>query len=146
MGKKILLVDDDPGITKVMRIRLCAAGYELTVARDGYEGLEAAQRQRPDVVLLDIVLPGMDGFEVIRRLKTLPELSDVPVVFLSAHAQGAARHRTQAAGGACFLPKPYDAGQLMAVIEALAGSRAGAPENVEWASDTQRACRSTDTS
>ena len=121
MPKKVLVIDDDADITKALTVRLGAAGYELVLAPDGITGLETARVEKPDVILLDIRMPGIDGFEVNRRLKTIPELAEVPVVFLSAHAQRAVRQEAWAAGGECFLPKPYDAGQLMAVIEAVTG-------------------------
>ncbi|HUW59177.1 MAG TPA: response regulator [Planctomycetota bacterium] len=119
MPKKVLVIDDNVDITRALTVRLRAAGYELILAPDGATGLETARVEKPDVILLDIRMPGIDGFEVNRRLKTIPELAEVPVIFLSAHAQGAVRQEAWAAGGSCFLPKPYDAGQLMAVIEAV---------------------------
>lgn len=119
MPKKVLVIDDNVDITRALTVRLRAAGYELILAPDGATGLETARVEKPDVILLDIRMPGIDGFEVNRRLKTIPELAEVPVIFLSAHAQAAVRQEAWAAGGSCFLPKPYDAGQLMAVIEAV---------------------------
>ena len=115
----MLVVDDDEAITTPLKIRLCAAGYDVSSAPDGISGLKAAHEKRPDVILLDIHMPGMDGFEVNRRLKAVPKLSDVPVIFLSAHAQEATRQDALAAGAKYFLPKPYRAVQLIAVIEAV---------------------------
>ena len=84
MLKKILVIEDDAQISRALEIRLCAAGYEPFLASDGFEGLWAAHLQKPDVILLDIMLPGIDGFEVKRRLTATPELSGVPVVFLTS--------------------------------------------------------------
>ncbi|KPJ57084.1 MAG: hypothetical protein AMS16_01585 [Planctomycetes bacterium DG_58] len=121
MPKKVLVIDDNVDITRALTVRLRATGYELILAPDGATGLETARVERPDVILLDIRMPGIDGFEVNRRLKAIPELAEVPVIFLSAHTQGTVRQKAWAAGGECFLRKPYDAGQLMAVIEAVTG-------------------------
>ena len=124
MVKKVLVIDDDKTITMALKIRLCAAGYDMSSAPDGISALKAVQEKRPDVILLDIRMPGMDGFEVNRRLKAVPELSDIPVIFLSAHAQEATRQGALAAGAKYFLPKPYSAVQLVAVIE-TAGAETG---------------------
>ena len=119
MTKKVLVVDDNMAITLALNIRLRAAGYEVSSAADGVSALKAVQENRPDVILLDVRMPGMDGFEVKRRLRAVPELRDIPVIFLSAHAQEATRQDAFAAGAKYFLPKPYDAAQLIAVIEAV---------------------------
>jgi len=118
LAKKALIVDDDAAITLALMIRLRAAGYDTSSARDGISALKAVKRKRPDVILLDIRMPGMDGFEVNRRLKAVPELSNIPVIFLSAHTYDAMRQEASAAGGVHFLPKPYDAAKLVAVVEA----------------------------
>jgi len=116
--KKVLVIEDDAEISRALEIRLCAAGYEPSLASDGFEGLWAAHLQKPDVILLDIMLPGIDGFEVKRRLTASSELSGVPVVFLTSDAREETRVKARAAGGMCFLSKPYDADFLLAVIEA----------------------------
>ena len=121
MRKKVLVVDDDKVITMALKIRLSAAGYDMNSAEDGISALQSVQEKKPDVILLDVRMPGMDGFEVNRRLKALPELSYVPVIFLSAHAQEATRQGALAAGAKYFLAKPYDAAQLITVIEAVTG-------------------------
>ena len=120
MSKKVLVADDDKAITMALNIRLCAAGYDMSSAPDGISAIKAVKEKRPDVILLDIRMPGMDGFEVNRRLKAVPELKDIPVIFLSANAQQATRHDALAAGVKYFLPKPYDAAQLVALIETAA--------------------------
>ncbi len=117
-AKKALIVDDDAAITLALTIRLREAGYDTSSARDGTSALKAVKRKRPDVILLDIRMPGMDGFEVNRRPRAAPELSDIPVIFLSAHTNDAMRQEASAAGGVHFLPKPYDAAKLVAMIEA----------------------------
>ena len=119
MPSKILVIEDDAQIARALEIRLRAAGYEPSLASDGFEGLWTAHLQKPDVILLDIVLPGMDGFEVKRRLTATPELSGVPVVFLTSDTREETRMKARAAGGTCFLSKPYDADLLLAAIKAV---------------------------
>jgi CheY-like chemotaxis protein len=119
LAKKVLVVDDDEAITTPLKIRLCAGGYDVGTAPDGISALKAVQENRPDVIVLDVHMPGMDGFEVNRRLKAVPELSDIGVIFLSADAQEATRQDALAAGAKYFLPKPCSAVRLIAVIEAV---------------------------
>jgi DNA-binding response OmpR family regulator len=124
LPRKILVIEDDAQMARALEIRLRAAGYEPSLASDGFEGLWDAHLQKPDVILLDIVLPGMDGFEVKRRLTAALELSDVPVVFLTSDTREETRMKARAVGGMCFLSKPCDADLLLAVIE-TAVTRAG---------------------
>jgi CheY-like chemotaxis protein len=119
LAKKVLVVDDNKVITMALKIRLRAAGYDVSSAPEGFSALKAVHENRPDVILLDVRMPGMDGFEVNRRLKAAPELSDIPVIFVSAHAQEATRRDALAAGAKYFLPKPFESVRLIAVIEAV---------------------------
>lgn len=80
---KILIIEDDPSITKVIATRLKRENYELLVAVDGEEGQRRAKSEKPDLVLLDLMLPKVDGFEVLRELKAAPETKDAPVIVLS---------------------------------------------------------------
>ncbi len=109
MPRKILHIDDEPAIAAALLVRLRAAGFDVASASDGPSGLDAAARERPDAILLDIRMPGMDGYEVCRRLKADAELSDIPVIFLTANAKDEARLEARNAGGDGFLSKPYEA-------------------------------------
>lgn len=117
MCKSVLIVDDEPGITAALMTRLEAAGYEVFHAINGLAGVEAAELHRPDVIVLDIRMPDIDGYEVCTRLKQKPELCRIPVVFLSANVQDSARRRALDVGGASFLSKPYEAADVIAAIE-----------------------------
>lgn len=117
MPKTVLIVDDDPGITAALMTRLQAAGYEVFHAINGLAGIEAAELHRPDVIVLDIRMPDIDGYEVCTRIKQSPELCAIPVVFLSANVQDSARQRALDVGGCAFLSKPYEAADVLAVIE-----------------------------
>ncbi len=116
MCKNVLIIDDERYIAQALIIRLQAAGYVVRWAFDGTSGLAVAADWRPDVIVLDIRMPDIDGFEVNRRLKTRSELADIPVMFLSANVQDSARQTALAAGAHAFLTKPYESRDLLATI------------------------------
>lgn len=122
MAKKILLIEDEYAITAALTVRLRANGYDVRAAGDGAAGLAAAAQYRPDAILLDIRMPDMDGFTVCRRLKSDPQLAGVPVIFLSANVQDPAQQMALEAGGAAFIAKPFEAGHVLATIEAAIAS------------------------
>ena len=117
MSEKVLVIDDDADLALLSTIWARAAGYDVIMARDGLSGLAAAKSHRPDIILLDIMMPGLDGFEVSRRLKADPDLAPIPVIFLSAKVQETARRQAAAAGGKYFLSKPYECADLIAAIK-----------------------------
>jgi len=80
---QLLMIEDDSAVAEMYRLRLSADGYRVTIARSGEEGLELAANQQPDLVYLDLRLPGMDGFEVLQRLRTAPETAEIPVIILT---------------------------------------------------------------
>ena len=114
----VLIIDDDPVIVEAMSTRLAQAGYEVHSAADGQGGLAAAEQLRPDVILLDITLPDMDGFKVNRCLKTSPDLADIPVIFVSAKVKDWAKRKAFAMGARFYLSKPYDFNRLISVVDA----------------------------
>ena len=118
MQGRVLIIDDDPVIVEAMSARLGHAGYEVHSAADGQAGLAAVEELRPDVILLDITLPDIDGFEVNRRLKALPDLAGIPVVFVSAKVKDWAKRVAFATGARFYLSKPYDFNRLISVVGA----------------------------
>jgi DNA-binding response OmpR family regulator len=116
MPKKVLVIDDDRDLVMISTIWVRAAGYDAMMAGGGAAGLAAAETYHPDLILLDIMMPGVDGFQVSRRLKQNPNLAHVPVIFLSAKVQEVARLEAMAAGGRFFLPKPYERDDLIAGV------------------------------
>ncbi|MGB9879437.1 MAG: response regulator, partial [Anaerolineae bacterium] len=87
MPDKILIVDDDPLAVKLMRLALAAEGFEVTTALDAREGLLAVQTDQPDLILLDIMMPGVDGLEMCRQLRSRPQTANIPIIFLTAKIQ-----------------------------------------------------------
>jgi len=83
MAKKILIIEDDKFLRELISQKLLKEGYDIIEATDGEKGIENANKEKPDLVLLDLILPGIDGFEVLAKLKADPKLSDIPVIILS---------------------------------------------------------------
>ena len=116
MLERVLIIDDERFIAQALMLRLRAAGYDVRWAGDGASGLAAVAEWRPGVIVLDIRMPDMDGFEVNRRLRARPEHEGIPVIFLSANVQEAARQAALAAGAHAFLTKPYESKDVLAAI------------------------------
>ncbi len=117
MPKRILVIDDEWSIQRVLDARLRSWGFEVELASDAAAGLASARARTPDAVLLDVRMPGVDGFEVMREFQKDPALRAIPVVFLSANVLDTVRHRALSMGAVAFLAKPYDAATLQRVIE-----------------------------
>lgn len=117
----ILVVDDDADIRALVALRLEHALYRVVTAHDGLEALERAVELRPDLIVLDVGMPGLDGFETSKRLREHPLTSHVPVVFLTARAQEADVARGYEHGGDGYVTKPFQPGELLARVESLVG-------------------------
>jgi two-component system, cell cycle response regulator DivK len=122
----ILYVEDNDDNVYMLVRRLRRHGFEVMVARDGAQGIEAARRGRPDLVLMDLGLPVLDGWEATRRLKGAVETRAIPVIALSAHAMAGERERALQAGCDDYDTKPVDLERLLAKIRAQLGKGAGA--------------------
>jgi len=120
---KILYVEDNDDNVYVVRNRLGRAGFTVLVAVDGEQGLAMALAERPDLILMDLSLPVLDGWEATRRLKTTPETKNIPVIALSAHAMVGDREKALAAGCDDYDMKPIDFLRLRAKIDALVTGR-----------------------
>jgi CheY-like chemotaxis protein len=115
-NNRILIIDDTPEFILMMRFRLEANGYEILEAHTGEDGLSLAQTHDPSLVLLDVVMPEMDGFEVLEKLKAAPETSHLPVVMLSAKADQAVKDRAAELAANAFVTKPCDSAKLLTTI------------------------------
>ena len=105
----VVLAEDDPDIQLVARLSLKRAGFTVTVVSNGQEALDTIRKQPPDVVLLDWMMPELDGLETCRRLKAAPETAMIPVVFLTAKSQEAEIQRGLSLGASGYVTKPFDA-------------------------------------
>lgn len=115
----VLVVDDDPVIQRLLRVNFEMEGYQVVVAGDGLGGLERARELRPDVVVLDVMMPGMDGLQVATALKADPGTASIPVLLLSAKAQEADVRAGRATGAEAYVTKPFDPLQLLEQVAGL---------------------------
>ena len=116
MTRHILVVEDQEDNRQIVRDLLTANDYEMTEAENGEEALAAVARDRPDLILMDIQLPVMDGYEVTRRIKADPSLSSIPVIAVTSYALSGDEEKARAAGCDDFVPKPFSPRQLLAKI------------------------------
>lgn len=123
-NKKILIVDDDSRNRKLEEALLRSDGYEVHSVDSGTAALAAISATAPDLILLDLMMPGMDGFEVMRRLKNDPNAKEIPVILVTALDDAASRARATAAGVTDVITKPIDRWELKACLDKLLGSQA----------------------
>ena len=119
--KRILIAEDDPTNQFVIRAILVAAGFDVLIRENGEEALQAVRNERPDLILLDMMMPGMDGTEVCRRLRALPGLGEVPVVFLSARVHDEDEPEDPTLGPVTHLSKPFDPQLLVGLVRRKIG-------------------------
>jgi DNA-binding response OmpR family regulator len=115
---KILIVDDDPDLRRALKIRLRANHYDTVHASDGYSAIAMAQKEQPNLIILDLGLPAGDGFVVLERLQGSDPLSSIPVIVLTARDPQSNEQRTLQAGATAFFHKPADNYELLDVIRA----------------------------
>jgi DNA-binding response OmpR family regulator len=113
---KILIVDDDANLRRALKIRLRANHYDTVQASDGYSAIAVAQKEQPNLIILDLGLPAGDGFVVLERLRDSDTLSNIPVIVLTARDPQSNKQQTLQAGATAFFQKPVDNGELLAVI------------------------------
>lgn len=114
---RILVVDDEPGIVDIARANLEGYGYEVISAVDGSEALARIKRERPDLVILDILMPEMDGWEVLERIESDPDMSGIPVIMLTARASDEDVLRGLETGAVEYMTKPFYPQDLMAAVK-----------------------------
>lgn len=123
----VLLMEDEPELSMVVQVRLESCGYRVVAATDGLSGLEKARSELPDVILLDLVMPGMEGAEVFKRLQEMPETKRIPVILFSASHPGRLADHAQQLGAFDSVAKPFEPEELLKkVARAVAkGARKG---------------------
>ncbi len=121
-SKKVLLVDDSPTILMVARALLEGSSYDILSARSGQEGLETALAERPDLILMDVVMPGMDGFEACRRLRAMAETREIPIILVTTRSSPEHVERGYESGCNDYIIKPFDGDELRAKVQSLLGA------------------------
>jgi DNA-binding response OmpR family regulator len=117
MTKKILVVDDEPDFVEFLSIRLESSGYDVISASDGESGLKKAQKEKPDLIILDILMPKINGFELCKRLKENELTKDMPVIMLTALTREQALSKGLKEGADCFITKPFNPVDLLDEIK-----------------------------
>lgn len=117
--KKILLVDDEKDIIKMNMLRLIDLSYDVISANDGKEGLKKAEKEVPDLIILDVMMPKMDGLKTLIKLKSNPKTSHIPVIMLSGAGEEAMLNKAMINGAVDFIDKPFNAEMLMEAIKKI---------------------------
>ena len=125
MPKKILAVDDERHIVRLVQVNLQRAGYEVVTAYDGKEALEKVASEQPDLIVLDVMMPYMDGFEVLQNLRKNMSTRELPVIMLTAKAQDADVFRGWQSGVDCYLTKPFNPMELISFVKRIFKSLEG---------------------
>jgi two-component system, OmpR family, alkaline phosphatase synthesis response regulator PhoP len=119
MPRKILAVDDEKHIVRLVQVNLERQGYEVVTAFDGKEALQKVEEERPDLVVLDVMMPYMDGFEVLQNLRRNPSTREIPVIMLTAKAQDADVFKGWQSGVDCYLTKPFNPMELISFVKRI---------------------------
>jgi two-component system alkaline phosphatase synthesis response regulator PhoP/two-component system response regulator VicR len=117
MSKKVLVVDDQPHIVRLIQVNLEKEGFQVATAGDGVEGLQRAQETHPDLVILDVIMPRKDGFQLLRELKADEQLADTPVIMLTVKTHNADIVEGLKEGAELYLPKPFHPKELVSLVK-----------------------------
>ena len=115
--KRILIVEDERHISKLVKVILEKNSFEVLQAFDGQGGIDAAKKEKPDLIILDVMMPGMDGFEVAERLNRMKETKGIPIIMLSSAAQFKDKMKGLESGAADYITKPFDKNELVAKVK-----------------------------
>jgi len=121
---RVLLVENEENIQKLIKVNLAASGYDVLIASEGEKGLELARQKIPDLILLDLRLPGMPGWDVLTERKAEPQLKDIPVVIVTAMVGQANEAKARDMGAAGYLGKPFTAGEVLREVRKALGQEA----------------------
>lgn len=119
MSKKILAVDDERHIVRLVQINLQKEGYEVVTAGNGREALEKVASEKPDLIVMDVMMPEMDGFEALEKLKANPETAQIPIIMLTAKAQDADVFSGWQKGADLYLTKPFNPSELLTFVKRI---------------------------
>jgi two-component system alkaline phosphatase synthesis response regulator PhoP len=133
MNRKILVIEDDPKALRFTRYTLEQEGFQVVTAANGLEGLRKAQMEAPDLIILDVMLPGIDGFEVCHRLRAEPQTAQLPILMISAKAQEVDKATGLKVGADDYVTKPVGPAEIVSRVEALLARKAVAWSIIEVA-------------
>ncbi|MFP4044749.1 MAG: response regulator transcription factor [Rhodosalinus sp.] len=122
MGKHVLVIEDEPNIVEAIRFILHRDGWRVDTHSDGASAVATVCAQRPDIVILDVMLPGRSGFDILRELRGLDQLAGLPVLMLTARGSAKDRETAERAGASRYMTKPFSNAEVLAAVRALAGA------------------------
>lgn len=122
---RILIVDDEPNLVLALELLMKREGYEIRAAEDGEKAVEIAEEFRPDLILLDIMMPRMDGYEVCQRLRAMPALRDVAIVMLTAKGREVEREKGLALGADLYITKPFSTREVVRKVKEILAAKSG---------------------
>jgi two-component system OmpR family response regulator len=120
MNRHVLLIEDEPNIAEAIRFLLTRGGYGVSCRDTGHLAVDAIRNQGPDLVILDLMLPGEGGIEILRQIRADPALHDLPVIMLTAKGQSRDREAAELAGASLFMAKPFSNAEILAAVRRLA--------------------------
>jgi DNA-binding response OmpR family regulator len=121
MGKHVLLIEDEPNISEAIRFILTRDGFRVSCHAQGGDALDVVRAKQPDALILDAMLPGCTGYDILRALRAEPATADLPVLMLTARGQGRDRELATAAGASGFMAKPFSNADVLASVRAMLG-------------------------
>ncbi len=116
---KVLIVDDEPHMLRVTELSIKKGGYQIVIGRNGKEALALAAREQPDLIVMDVSMPEMDGLTALTQLKAKPETAKIPVIMLTVRGQALTRSQATNSGAAVYLTKPFSPSQLLVEVKRL---------------------------
>jgi two-component system OmpR family response regulator len=119
MGKRVLLIEDEPNIIEAIRFILSRDGWIVETHADGASAVAAVGKKRPDIIILDVMLPGKSGFDILRDLRADPDHAALPILMLTARGQKKDRDMAQAAGVSAFMTKPFSNSEMLETVNGL---------------------------
>ncbi len=141
MNRRILVIEDDPAGLRLVGYTLKKQGYEVVTASNGLEGLKKAREEGPDLVILDLMLPGVDGFEICHRLRTEPQTARLPILVLSGKTGDADRATALKVGANAYLVKPASPSEVIKQVESLLARKAAPGQHADDGSQPTRCSR-----
>ena len=122
MGKTVLLIEDEPNIIEAVSFILSRAGWEVPTHANGHDAMDAVRRRAPDLIILDVMLPGKSGYDILSDIRGDADLADIPVLMLTARGQTRDREMGERAGADRYMTKPFSNAELLDAVRALVGS------------------------
>ncbi len=120
---KVLVIENEPNVQKIVKANLTASGYQVLVAADGEEGLRLAQMEYPSLILLDLKMPGISGWDVLAALKADKKLREIPVIIMTASSRKGVESKAHSMGAVDFLEKPFNIDELLHKVKEALGER-----------------------